>query len=100
MAAVGALATFLSVMADNSIGPIVGTMGVVIVFTIITNLEIPLFTAMRPYLFTTHMLGWKGFLNDPIPKAAIIKSVGVLSAYIVGQVGLTIYIFNRKDIQT
>ena len=100
MAAVGALSIFLSVMADNSIGPIVGTMGVVIVFTIINSLEIPLFNTIKPYLFTTHMLGWKGFFYNPVPKEAILRSVGVLCAYIVGFLGLTIYIFNRKDIQT
>ncbi len=100
MAAVSALALFLSVMADNSIGPIVGTMGVVIVFTIVTNLDVSLFNAIKPYLFTSHMLGWKGFFSDPVPKAALIKSVIVLLAYIAGFLGLTIFLFNRKDIQT
>lgn len=100
MASVSALALFLSVMADNSIGPIVGTMGVVIVFTIVANLDVSLFNAIRPYMFTSHMLGWKGFFSDPLPTAALIKSVGVLLAYIAGFLGLTIYLFNRKDIQT
>lgn len=100
MAAVSALALFLSVMADNSIGPIVGTMGVVIVFTIVTNLDVSLFNAIKPFLFTSHMLGWKGFFSDPVPVAALTKSVVVLLAYIAGFLGLTIYLFNRKDIQT
>jgi ABC-2 type transport system permease protein len=100
MAAVSALALFLSVMADNSIGPIVGTMGVVIVFTIITNLDVSFFNVIKPYLFTSHMLGWKGFFSDPVPAAALTKSVAVLLAYIGGLLGLTIYLFNRKDIQT
>src|SRR5690606_4675388 len=43
MATVAALAVFLSVFADNSIGPIIGTMGVIVVLTIFSNLEIPLF---------------------------------------------------------
>ena len=100
MAAVSALALFLSVMADNGIGPIVGTMGVVIVFTIVTNLDVSLFNAIKPYLFTSHMLGWKGFFSDPVPTGALLRSVAVLCAYIAGFVGLTIFLFNRKDIQT
>jgi ABC-2 type transport system permease protein len=100
MAAVSALSVFLSVLSDNPIGPIVGTMGVIIVLTIVTNLDIPLFNGIKPFLFTTHMLGWKGFFSDPVPTAAIIKSVAVLSAYIVGLVGLTIFLFKKKDIQS
>jgi ABC-2 type transport system permease protein len=100
MMAVAALSVFLSVMAENAIGPIVGTMGIIIVLTIISNLDLPLFDAIRPGLLTTHMLGWKGFFSDPVPYAAIGKSASVLGAYIIGLVGATIVVFNRKDIQS
>ena len=100
MTTIASLALLLSALADNSIGPIVSTMGIVVVITILSNLELPLFDKIKPYLFTTHMLGWKGFFYNPVPKEAILRSVGVLCAYILGFVGLTIYIFNRKDIQT
>jgi len=100
MMAVAALSLFLSVFADNAIGPIVGTMGIIIVLTIISNLDLPVFNYVKPYLLTSHMLGWKGFFSDPVPTAAIAKSATVLGAYIVGLVGATIFIFNRKDIQS
>lgn len=100
MMAVAALSLFLSVFADNAIGPIVGTMGVVIVLTIVSNLDLPVFNIIKPYLLTSHMLGWKGFFSDPVPVAAITKSAIVLGSYIVGLVGATIVIFNRKDIQS
>ena len=100
MMAVAALSLFLSVMAENAIGPIVGTMGVIIVLTIISNLDLPLFDYVKPGLLTSHMLGWKGFFSDPVPYAAIAKSAGVLAAYILGLVGATVLIFNRKDIQS
>ena len=59
---VAALAFMLSVFSDNSIGPIVATVCVIIVFTILTQLQIPFYDeSIKPYLFTTHMLGWKGF---------------------------------------
>jgi ABC-2 type transport system permease protein len=100
MMAVAALSLFLSVMAENSIGPIVGTMGVIIVLTIVSNLDLPLFDYVKPGLLTSHMLGWKGFFSEPVPYGAIARSAGVLAAYIVGLVGATIFIFNRKDIQS
>lgn len=100
MMAVAALSVFLSVLSSNAIGPIVGTMGIVIVLTIISNLDLPLFSAIKPGLLTTHMLGWKGFFSDPVPYAAIGRSAAVLGAYIVGLVGAAVFIFNRKDIQS
>jgi ABC-2 type transport system permease protein len=100
MMAVAALSIFLSVLAENAIGPIVGTMGIVIVLTIISNLDLPLFSAISPGLLTTHMLGWKGFFSEPVPYAAIGRSALVLGIYIVGLVGATIFVFNRKDIQS
>lgn len=100
MTTVAALSLFLSAFADNSIGPIIGTMGVIIVLTLLTNLELPLFNAIKPYLFTTHMVGWKGFFDDPVPYTAIRRSAFVLVAYVVLFVGVTVFYFNRKDIQT
>src|SRR5580765_5526674 len=59
---VSSLAFMLSVFSDNSIGPIVTTVCVIIVFTILTQMQIPFYDeSIKPYLFTTHMLGWKGF---------------------------------------
>ena len=98
MTSIAALAMMLSAFADNSIGPIIATMGIVVVLTILTNLELPLFNAIKPYLFTTHMIGWKGFFDDPVPYAAIYKSAGVLVAYTLGFLGITIAYFNKKDI--
>ena len=98
MTSIAALAMMLSAFADNSIGPIIATMGIVVVLTILTNLELPLFNAIKPYLFTTHMIGWKGFFDDPVPYAAIYKSAGVLVAYTLCFLGITIAYFNKKDI--
>ena len=100
MTSIAALAMMLSAFADNSIGPIIATMGIVVVLTILTNLELPLFNAIKPYLFTTHMIGWKGFFDDPVPYAAIYKSAGVLVAYTLGFLGITIAYFNKKDISS
>ncbi|HEY0040132.1 MAG TPA: ABC transporter permease, partial [Flavisolibacter sp.] len=61
MITVASIAFLFSVFADNSIGPIIAAMSVVIVMTILTTMDIPIFNMLKPYLFTNHMLNWKGF---------------------------------------
>jgi ABC-2 type transport system permease protein len=52
---IATLSLTLSCFSENSIGPIVSTMGIIILFTIIGTLDVPMFDHIRPYLFTTHM---------------------------------------------
>ena len=62
MMVVAAISLLLSVLSENSIGPIVATVGIIIVCTLISEMEIPIYQKyIKPYLFTTYMLGWKGF---------------------------------------
>lgn len=100
MTTIASLSLFLSAFADNSIGPIIATMGIVVVLTILSNLELPLFTIIKPYLFTTHMIGWKGFFDAPVPYRAIGRSALVLAMYTVGFLTATIWYFNKKDIKS
>lgn len=108
---VAALAFMLSVFAENSIGPIVSTISIVIVFTILSEMQIPLYDrTVKPYLFTSHMLGWKGFFylkadadGVSIPGTienlpAVIKSMSILLGYIVLFAGSAIVVFKKKDI--
>jgi ABC-2 type transport system permease protein len=98
MITVASMAFLFSLWADNSIGPIIATMSVVILFTILTTMDIPFFNAMKPYLFTNHMLNWKGFFERPLDKPEILKSVAVLAGHVVLFVGTALFIFRRKDI--
>jgi len=98
MITVAALSFLFSVFAENSIGPIIAAMSVVIVFTILTTMDIPFFNHIKPYLFTNHMLNWKGFFDRPVDRREVIKSALFLLGHIVFFVSLTIYIFKRKDI--
>lgn len=107
---VTSLAFMLSVFADNSIGPIVATVCVIIVFTILTQLQIPFYDeTIKPYLFTTHMLGWKGFFyvqgqeGVTVPGSienvkAIIKSGIILLAYSAAFLFTAIWYFRKKNI--
>lgn len=98
MLTVAALSFFLSLFAENSIGPIVTTMSIIIVSTILTTMDLPLFNTIKPFLFTSHMLGWKGFFDDPVNYAAVLKSAGILIIHIIGFVGAAILVFRKKDV--
>ena len=110
MITVASLAFFLSIFSENSIGPIIACMSIVIVFTIMNTLNLPIFNQVKPYLFTSHMLAWKGFFDVKINAdneqiigsieniGAVMKSAGILLIYIVGFWLASILVFSRKDI--
>jgi ABC-2 type transport system permease protein len=98
MTTVAALSFLLSIFAENSIGPIVSTMSIIILFTILTTMDIPIFNAIKPFLFTTHMIGWKGFFDAPIAWNAVLQSAGILVIHIFLFLGAAIFVFNKKDI--
>jgi len=52
---VATLSLAFSAFAKNSVGPIVITMAVIILFTIIGTLDVTVFDDLKFYLFTTHM---------------------------------------------
>ena len=95
---VATLALTLSCFSENSIGPIVSTMGIILLFTIIGTLDVPVFDAIRPFLFTTHMAAWRYFFDDPLSAKQITSSVIILLSHIVGLLALALYKFNKKDI--
>jgi len=108
---IAALSILLSVFAENSIGPIVATVCIVIFFTIVSNLNVPIIDKnVKPYLFTSYLVGWKGFfyigINDdgqPIKGSienwgAIRKSLSVLLAHIALFLVIAIAAFRKKDI--
>lgn len=98
LSVVATLALFLSTIMDNSITPIVSTMAIVIIFTIIGMFDLPSFELIQPFLFTAHMISWRNMFEDPVPAQQIINSCIILFAHIVLLLGTSIYIFKRKDI--
>lgn len=108
---VASLSLLLSVLSDNSIGPIVGTVCIIIVCTLISEMQIPLYDKyLRPYLFTTYMLGWKGFFYIGVDAdgqtirgsvenmPAVLKSMGVIITYTIVFVTASVIVFRKKDI--
>ena len=91
--------TFLfSSLVENAIGPIVSTMAIIIVFVIISALDIEFFQSIRPYLFTNYMQSWRSFFDDPIDFQDLYKSTAVLIGHVIFFFGTTVYIFSKKDI--
>ena len=108
---IAALSLFLSIFAENSIGPIIATVCIVIVCTIISNISVPIIDKnVKPFLFTSYLVGWKGFFYiatsaDGVPIKgslenwpAIRKSLFILIGHIVVIVWASVAVFNRKDI--
>ncbi len=108
---IAALSILLSVFAENSIGPIVATVCIVIFFTIVSNLNVPIIDKnVKPFLFTSYLVGWKGFFyigisddGQPIKGSienwgAIRNSLSILLAHIALFLGIAIVSFRKKDI--
>lgn len=108
---IAAMALMFSAFSENSLGPIVATVCVVIIFTIIQQLKVPVFEqTVNPWSFTTHMLGWKGFfyvnknaegvtIDGSVENpSALIKSGLILLGYIMLFLIISIRYFKRKDI--
>jgi ABC-2 type transport system permease protein len=98
LSTVATLSLLLSCFSENSIGPIVSTMSIIILFTIIGTLDVPVFDNIRPFLFTTHMAAWRSFFEEPLPLADIKQSLLVLLTHIVVFLSIALYKFNKKDI--
>jgi len=108
---VAALSFLLSVFAENSIGPIIATMSIVVVFTILSEMSIPIYDkTVKPWLFTSHMVAWKGFfyvkatesgttINGSIENLpAILRSLFILIIYIGLFFSAAVWFFRKKDI--
>jgi ABC-2 type transport system permease protein len=98
MTVVCSLAIFFSSLVENAIGPIVSTMAIIIIFIILSAFDVEILQEIRPYLFTSYMLDWREFFNDPIDLAEVFKSVLILGGHIIIFFTATSLIFHKKDI--
>lgn len=107
---VASLGFFLSAFAENSIGPIITTMSIIVLFTVLGTLNLHVFQVISPYLFTTNMTTWKAFFDEKVnanneaiagtieDHAQIIHSTIVLCAYVIVLLSATIWVMKKKDI--
>ncbi|HET6274203.1 MAG TPA: ABC transporter permease subunit [Bacteroidota bacterium] len=95
---VASLAFLFSSFVENAIGPIIGTMTVMVVFLVISNMPTSFFVPVKPYLFTTYLNVWQKALEASIPWETILHHVVILGCFSVGFYVATWYIFVKKDI--
>jgi len=100
MTVVASLAFLLSTLAENSIGPIIGTMAVVIVFLIFGNLPLDFFRNLKPYFFTTYLTLWQSFFDIPIRWQEVGRSGLILGLHNAGLFLVASLIYRRKDIKS
>lgn len=98
MCVVSTLAFLFSSLVENSIGPIIGTMAVIIFFFIIGNLPYDFFITLKPYLFTTYLDVWTLVFDEKIDWSLILKHILILSIYMLSLFLPTYLLFRKKDI--
>lgn len=100
MFTVTALTFMLSVLVTNAIGPIVGTMAVLIMATVLSVLELDSLAWLQTKLFTYHFRVWQFAFFDPIPWDEVMESLINLGIYATIFSLISFVIFHRKDILT
>lgn len=100
MSVIASLAFLFSSLVENAIGPIVSTMAVIIIFLIISAIQVSFFQDLKPYLFTNYILSWRYLFDKPVDTNEVLKSVAILFAHIIVFYSITLMLFKRKDILT
>lgn len=100
LSVVSSFSLMLSCFTDNSIGPIILTMAVIVIFTIIGSFDLPLFDHIKPFLFTSYMIVWRNMFDQPVDWSIMLTSILILILHILLFLGVALYYFNRKDIHT
>jgi ABC-2 type transport system permease protein len=98
MFVVSTLCFLFSALTDNSIGPIIATMAVIIVSILIITLPFDLFQAIRPYLFVNYFDAWQKVFDDPIPWGVIRTNAAILVGFMAAFFLAALIYFTRKDI--
>lgn len=98
MTVVASLAFMLSAFSENSIGPIIGSVAIIIGITIISTIGFTWMKHINPYLFTTYLPGWQIFFDYELNMPKLIQSIVVQVAYLLIFLSVTFVHFRRKDI--
>jgi ABC-2 type transport system permease protein len=98
MLTIASLAFLFSSFVENAIGPIIATIGVNVIFLMITVIPAELFQTIRPYLYTTYMDIWQRVFDDPIPWSRVGASAATLGGFSFWFALIAWLIFRRKDI--
>jgi ABC-2 type transport system permease protein len=100
MVSVAFLSLLLSSMANNSLGPILSTMAIIILFTMISTFDFSFFKYVRPFLLTSYLDSWQMFFSFELDKELIIRDIFILVIHSTVFYLITLMYFKRKDILT
>lgn len=98
MITIASLAVLFSSFVENAIGPIVATMGVLIVSQIIVFIPLEFFEALRPHLFASYLNLWQKVFADPVAWRDILTGGLYLGGYSLAFMALAWTVFVRKDV--
>jgi ABC-2 type transport system permease protein len=98
MTVVASLAFMLSAFSENSIGPIIGSVAIIIGVTIISTIGFTWMKHINPYLFTTYLSGWQLFFDYELNTSKLIQSILVQVVYLSLFLTISIVYFRKKDI--
>jgi|AntRauTorckE6833_2_1112554.scaffolds.fasta_scaffold01792_4 ABC-2 type transport system permease protein len=98
MTTVSALSFMLSAFSENSVGPIIGTIAIIIGITIISTVGFSLMKPVNPYLFTYYLSSWQLFFEPEINTAKLYMAIVVQIIYTSIFLSITYVYFNKKDI--
>ena len=100
MLVVSSLSMMISSFVNNSIGPIVGTIAIIIILNVLSALMTSLLKPVLPYIFTTHFTKWQYFFDAELKWGSISNAIFVLIGYILVFTLVGWWNFKRKDILT
>ena len=98
MITIASLSFFFSSFVENAIGPIVATMGLLIVCTVITVMPVEMFEIPKKFLFTRYIDIWQKIFLDPIPWNEIKIGMLNMGSWALTAVLAAWSVFVKKDI--
>lgn len=98
MITIASISFFFSSFVENAIGPIVATMGLLIVCTVITVMPVEMFEIVKKFLFTRYLDLWQKIFLDPIPWNEVKIGILYMGAWTLAAVLGAWGVFVKKDI--
>ena len=95
---VASLSLFFSVLYSNGLKAILVSSSVILIMYFISNLEIPFFETVRPFLFTTYFSSWSMVFAGNINWMAFSFDLIVLLVHILVFYALGLFFFTKKEI--
>ena len=100
MISIASLSLLLSSLSRNSLGPILSTMAIIILFTMISSFEFNIFKPLKPLLITTYLDSWQMLFSFTPDIKNLLTDASVLLLHCIIFYLCTLLYFKRKDILT